>query len=314
METQKTHPLSRPLNVCLLAAVSCMLWGSATSVIKIGYEQFGIEGSEIWRMILFAGLRFSLAGALVILFYSLIRRKPALPKRGGWGGAVKLSLAQTVGQYMLFYVGVANASGVHAAILSGVGSLWAILLACYLFRQEKMTAPKAAGCLLSLGGILLMNLDGLGGGVSFMGEGLLLLAGLSSGLASGLAKIYSRNEDPVTLTGWQFLMGGLFMCLCAWLAGARLSVPSWGALGILVYLGFLSAVAYSLWTLLIRYNTVSAVSVYGFITPLFGVFLSALLLGEYEQALQPNVLIALALVCGGIIAVNCFGNGTKVHK
>ena len=314
MQTQKTHPLSKPLNVCLLAAISCMLWGSAAPVIKIGYEQFGIADSEIWRMILFAGMRFALAGALVILFSSLVSRRSVLPKRASWGNVVKLGLAQTVGQYMLFYVGVANATGVHAAILSGVGSLWAILLACFLFRQERMTLPKAAGCLLSLCGILLMNLDGLGGGVTFMGEGLLLLAGLSNGVASGLAKIYSRDESPVTLTGWQFLLGGLFMCLCAWMAGARLILPSWTALGVLVYLGFLSAVAYSLWTVLIRYNTVSAVSVYGFITPLFGVFLSALLLGEFQQALSPNVLAALALVCGGIIAVNCFGNGTKVHK
>ena len=314
MQTQKIHPLSKPLTVFLLAAVSCMLWGSASPVIKIGYQLFGIAEGETWRIILFAGMRFSLAGALVILFSCLLARRWMVPRRQSWGNIVKLGLAQTVVQYMLFYIGVANASGVHSAILSGAGSLWAILLSCFLFRQERMTLPKLAGCLLSFGGIVLMNLDGAGGGVSFRGEGFLLIAGLSSGLASGLCKNYSQTEDPVILTGWQFLLGGLFMCLCALLCGARLAIPGWAALGVLIYLSFLSAVAYSLWTLLLRCNDVSTVSVYGFITPLFGVFLSALLLGEFSQALSPAVLVALVMVSSGIVIVNRTGFSTKIHK
>lgn len=314
MQTTKLHPLSKPLTVFLLAAISCMLWGSASSVIKIGYQLLGIAEGETWRMILFADMRFSLAGALVILFSSLLARRLMVPGQRSWGNVVRLGLAQTVVQYMLFYVGVAHASGVHSAILSGAGSLWAILLSCFLFRQERMTLPKLAGCLLSFGGIVLMNLNGAGGSVSLQGEGFLLIAGLSSGVASGLCKNYSQTEDPVILTGWQFLLGGLFMCLCALLAGAQLSISSCAALGILVYLGFLSAVAYSLWTLLLRCNDVSTVSVYGFITPLFGVFLSALLLGELRQALRPDLLATLAMVSGGIVAVNRSGNSTKIHK
>ena len=237
MQSERIHPLRRPVYVCLLAAVSCMLWGSAAPVIKIGYRLFGIAGGETWRMILFAGCRFALAGALVILFSSLFFRKVMAPReKGTWMNVVWLGLFQTVLQYMLFYIGVANASGVHSAILSGAGNLWAILLACFLFRQEKMTLPKLAGCLLGFGGILLMNLSGAGGSVSLMGEGFLLVSGASNGVGAGLVKIYSRDEDPVVLTGWQFLLGGLFMCACALAMGARLTIPSAAALGVLAYL------------------------------------------------------------------------------
>lgn len=311
---QTRSALSNPLTVCLLAAVACALWGSAAPVIKIGYELFSIAESDAWTIILFAGMRFFLAGVLVILFASILQKKPDLPKKGSWGNVIKLSAFQTVGQYILFYIGVANSSGVHSAILTGAANLWAILLACFLFRQEKMTPPKLLGCVLGFGGIILMNFTGEGSGVTLMGEGLLLISGLCSGVASGQAKIYSRTESPVTLTGWQFLLGGAFMMLCALCMGARLAAVSLAGLGALLYLGFLSAVAYTLWTVLIKHNSVSGVVIYGFMTPMFGVLLSAILLGETSQAFSWTTLGALAMVCAGIVCVNRFGNSTKSHK
>lgn len=310
--------LSRPLVVCLLAAVSCLLWGSAAPMIKIGYGLLHISESQPWTMILFAGCRFSLAGALVIAFSSLTVRRWIVPKRESWPNVVKLGLVQTVAQYIFFYVGVANSSGVHSAILTGASSLWAILLACFLFRQERMTTAKVLGCMLGFGGILLMNLTGEGGGVTLMGEGFLLISGLCGGMASGQAKRYSRTESPVVLTGWQFLLGGLLMCVCGLLGGGRLRVDSAAAVGVLGYLGMLSAVAYSLWTVLLKHNAVSAVSIYGFMTPLFGVGLSAVMLGETSQAFSVNTLVALAMVCAGIVVVNRFGSASaesaKCHK
>ena len=306
MQPSKTSFLTKPLNICLLAAVACALWGSAAPVIKIGYELLSISESQPATMILFAGLRFALAGTMVILAASAMAKKPALPKAGSWGNVCKLSLFQTVGQYIFFYVGVANASGVHSAILTGASNLWAILLACYLFREEKMNAPKLLGCLLGFGGILMMNLSG-GDSVSFLGEGFVLFSGICSGVASSLAKRYSRNENSMTLTGWQFLTGGLLMCLIGLVCGGRMTIPSVSAAGVLLYLGFLSAMAYSLWAVMLKHNPVSSVVIYGFMTPMFGVVFSAVLLGETAQAFSLNTLLALMLVCAGIVAVNKFG-------
>mgnify|MGYP000148319615 FL=1 len=86
--------------------------------------------------------------------------------------------------------------------------------------------------------------------------------------------------------------------------GGRLSgftVPS--AL-LLLYLGFLSAMAYALWGILLKYNPVSKVAIYGFTNPVIGVLLSALLLGEGGQAFSVKNLLALLCVCIGIIVVN----------
>lgn len=80
------------------------------------------------------------------------------------------------------------------------------------------------------------------------------------------------------LSGYQFIAGGLILSLLGLLMGGRLQRISLAAVGILVYLAIVSAVAYSLWGMLLKYNPISRVAVFGFMNPVFGVLLSALLL------------------------------------
>ena len=77
-----------------------------------------------------------------------------------------------------------------------------------------------------------------------------------------------------------------------------------GAWLLLVYMGLISAVAYTVWGILLQHNPVSRVTIFNFMTPLFGVLLSAVFLGEWQQAFSPRTLIALVLVCLGIYVVN----------
>ena len=56
-----------------------------------------------------------------------------------------------------------------------------------------------------------------------------------------------------------------------------------------------SAVAYTLWSVLLAYNDVSKVAIFGFVNPLCSVILSALVLGEIKQAFNIGSLIALHL-------------------
>ena len=72
----------------------------------------------------------------------------------------------------------------------------------------------------------------------------------------------------------------------------------------LLYLGFISAAAFSLWSLLLKYNPVSSVSVFGFMNPVFGVILSAILLSEKAPAGPLRTIAALLLVAAGIVIVN----------
>ncbi len=83
------------------------------------------------------------------------------------------------------------------------------------------------------------------------------------------------------LAGWQFLVGGLVLTVIGFLMGGVLSPTAiTPAIALIIYMALISAVAYSLWSRLLAVNPVSRVSVFGFMNPVFGVLLSALLLGE----------------------------------
>ena len=94
------------------------------------------------------------------------------------------------------------------------------------------------------------------------------------------------------------------MVIVALLLGGHIDLSSIKAIGVLLYLSALSAVAYSLWGVLLKHNPVSKVSIYSFMTPVFGVLLSVLLLSEPSSATPIQLIITLVLICTGILIVN----------
>lgn len=302
----KQNTLTKTPVVCALAILCCVLWGSATPSIKKGYELFAIASNDTAAQILFAGMRFVLAGFLTILFGSIISRQVLVPKKGSIPSILKLALVQTVLQYVFFYIGHAHTSGVKAAIINGSNVFIAILFAVFLFKYEKMTLVKLIGCIAGFAGIVIINLSGSGfdTSVSFAGEGAILISAAAYALSSGLIKKYSQSENPVVLSGYQFFTGGAVMCIAAFIAGGRVTGFTPASTMLLIYLALISAVAYTVWGILLKYNSVAKVTVFGFTNPIFGVILSAIFLGERGQAFGLQGIAALILVSFGIFIIN----------
>lgn len=295
--------------IFLGAFVCCFLWGSAFPGIKIGYSLWGISGDDTWQIIRFAGIRFFLAGALVIAFASLMRRRLLLPEKNELGKIAFLSLFQTIGQYILFYLGLAHTTGVNSAVVDSLTSFFAIIVASLFMKMEQLTPRKIAGCVLGFAGVLLINLSAEGFSFRPLGDGMVALSALCYGISSSLIKKYSANHDTVLFSGYQFMMGGVAMTIVGQ-AGTALSGESsaavtapLGAAGILLYLALVSSVAYTLWGILLKTSDVSKISIFGFMNPVIGVILSAILLGEAGE-LGLKHAGALLLICAGIVAVN----------
>lgn len=302
---EKRSTFNNKIVVFLLAILCCLLWGSAFPCIKIGYALFGIESSDVMSQILFAGTRFFLAGILTIIFGSLIQKKFLYPKKESARLIIHLSLFQTIIQYFFFYIGLAHSTGVKSSIINGMSTFFAILLASLVRKQEKLTGNKIFGCILGAAGVILVSLSGgdLGSGFAINGEGFILIASVSYAISSVLIKEYSRKENPVTLSGYQFMLGGLVMMIVALISGARIHITTGSGIILLIYMALISSVAYSLWGILLKYNPVSSVTIYGFTNPIFGAILSAVFLAEWSS-LSFKYLIALALVSAGIYIVN----------
>lgn len=304
LDEKKGNVFSNPIILFITAMVCCALWGSATPAIKTGYKLLMVEG--VPSIMLFAGLRFTLAGIFTVIIFSIIHKKVLIPKRENVTRILFVSVFHTIVQYVFFYLGLAWTSGVKGTVASGSGAFFAVLIASLIFRQEKLTFKKIAACIIGFAGIVFINLDGLtftADIIDILGVVSVLLSTVSSSLASVLMKKYSAYENPVIITGYQFIVGGIFMIVVGLVFGGKVVFGDvWGVLD-LVYLALLSAVAYSLWGLLLKANPVSRVTVFNFMTPIFGVILSEIFLDE--ASVNPlNIVITLVLVSVGILLLN----------
>lgn len=303
METKNNSFFTNPFLVACFALLCCALWGSATPFIKTGYE-LSLPEKNTASTILFAGIRFLLAGFITVVIYSVARRKVLIPKSENIGRIGLVCLFQTVLQYIFFYVGLANTSGVKGTVLSGSTAFFALLISALILRQERLTLKKIIACILGFSGIIIVNLKGLDFNMNFLGDAFVLFSAIASAASSALTKKFSKHEDPVVISGYQFMAGGLVMIGIGLAFGGKVKFDSLAAVGVIIYLAALSAVAYSLWGVLLKYNPVSKVTIYSFMTPVFGVLLSELMLTEDSDVSYINLAITLVLVCAGIILIN----------
>lgn len=305
----KKEIMQKTAVVWLLAMVCCLLWGSAFPCVKIGYDLFRIGASDTASQIVFAGTRFFLAGVLALILGSLSQKRVLIPRKKDLPKIGVLAMFQTILQYLFFYIGLAHTTGVKSSIIEAANVFIAILIASLIFHQEKLTRRKMIGCVIGFAGVVLINLSGGGMDMSFQwnGELFILFSTIAYAMSSVFIKKYSAESDPVLLSGWQFCFGGLVMVLAGKIMGGSLTFYETACVPLLLYMAFISAVAYSLWAVLLKYNPVSRVTVFGFMNPVFGVILSALLLNENGQAFSLRGLISLILVCVGIYIVNRSG-------
>ncbi len=293
--------------VVLAAVFCCVLWGSASPAIKIAYDLFKIDADDTASRLMLAGARFIIAGLMVILFGSLLGRKVLLPKKESIKYILILSLLQTIGQYYFFFMSLAHTSGVRGSIINASGNFLAPIAAMFIFRLEDINLKKLIGCAVGFAGIIWFFGGGSvlsGSPLTLAGDGAMLMAACFYAASGCAIKIFSRHEDPVTLSGYQFFIGGIVLFIVGSVMGGSLVFYSTGCVLNLIYMGFISAGAYTLWGILLKYNPVSKVSVLGFINPIMGVLLSALFLGEGAEAFSITSILALILVSLGILIVN----------
>ena len=286
--------------VFLLASLCCLLWGSAYPAIKNGYALFNIAANDIPSKLVFAGWRFVLAG-LVLLAIAAIWKKPVLQlTRRNFGQVALVGLTQTSLQYVFFYIGLAYATGVKSSIMNATGTFFSVLLAHFIYKNDRLSFNKVLGCVVGFAGVMVVNFsDGL---LSFdftlLGEGFVVIAAFVLSAASIYGKKVSQHVDSVVLTGWQLTIGGAALLLIGLVTGGTLATLTFKSAALMVYMVALSSVAFSLWTILLKYNRVSMITVFNFMIPVFGTLLSGLFLDE--SFLEWKNGVALLLVCYGI--------------
>jgi drug/metabolite transporter (DMT)-like permease len=176
----------------LAALVTASLfWGTAVSVTKYALGGFGPITLLAISLI---------SGTTVLWTIVILRGHRPLPST--WRRAVLLGLFEPALAYAGDLTGLARTSAADGALLSGLESVFIVLLAA-IFLRERITARVTMALALALAGVAALE-----GTRSFAGAGLgdlLVLAGVLSAAAYTIvARGMGEESDPLTVTACQF--------------------------------------------------------------------------------------------------------------
>jgi drug/metabolite transporter (DMT)-like permease len=282
----------------LLAVFACLLWSTAFVGVKIG-----LRYADPFS---FAGIRFMLAGLMLVPFWWK-KRVPFSILKNNVSSILVLSFFQTFLVYGLFYMGMTMVPGSLAAILIGASPLTAALVAHYMRGNDTITLAKFVSLCIGMAGVVLISVNSKpwispAGLKEFFGIVLLLLCTVSSGLGNVLVAREKSSINPVELNSLQIFLGGFFLLAVSLVQygwpDLHLPVTYYVAL---LWLSVLSAVAFTLWFILLQRPgiTVSSLNIWKFIIPVCGAILSWLLLPEET----PDFLSVLGMICTAVAIV-----------
>ncbi|TLX75359.1 DMT family transporter [Labilibacter sediminis] len=285
-----------------LAILACLLWSTAFAGIKIGLQYT--------TPLQFAGIRFFLAGLLILPLTKNLKRFFKAFAQNPWL-IVKVSVFQTVILYSLFYWGISIVPGAITAIIIGSQPLFAALVANFMQKNDKLSLKKFGTISLGITGIILIayhkGWNTENGVETVMGMGILILANISSGIGNVFVSKQKGKIPATILSSWQMILGGLTIFLISLslepFNGFNHPAPYFISLA---WLSFMSATAFTIWFLLLQRHSVlvSDLNIWKFIIPIFGAFLSWVLLPDEQPELIPvigMVIIGVSLVLYSII-------------
>ena len=300
--TPTSSIFQRPLWVTLFALTAAISWGWAYPLIKLGFTEFGITQAMTGSKMLFAGIRFSMSGAILLLIAAFTKRNFRVSKPANWGYMLLFALLNTTLHYSFFYIGLSHSDGARAAILNSLSVFLVVLLACVFFKSDRLTPKKILGCAVGITGILILNI-GKGGGGQFtlLGDGMIVLNALCSAFASLLTRGLSRRVDVFVGTGYSLFFGGVLLIIPSLLMQGTLPHITTYGLIILALLIAISALGFALYNKLISCNPIGKIAIFNSLIPVVGALTSCLCLGE---PFYTKYLVACLLAMTGIYIIN----------
>ncbi|WP_018465910.1 EamA family transporter [Calidithermus timidus] len=272
------------------------MWGSTYLSFRLGVGPGG--GFEPFMM---GALRF-LPSAAVLMGYALLTRQRLRLERRELLVMALSGVVLWVGGNGLILIASQYSSSGYAALMVATTPIWAATFEAILNR--KAPSPKlVAGLLLGLVGVVVLSVPKLAHSsqATLLAVGLLLLSPM---LWSAGTLFYQRNQsrlEPVVVSAYQQLFGGLAFLLLSPLLGERWTMPTlqgWLALAYLIVFG--SLLAYTSFILAVKLLPVSLVTTYAYVNPVVALFLGWLVLDEtiglWTIAGATLVLIAVGVV------------------
>jgi drug/metabolite transporter (DMT)-like permease len=284
----------QPIAVLLFLA---MIWGANNAMIKIGARELA--------PLFMAGLR-SFVASLCIYIWMKAKGITVFPSKSVFLHGLVIGLLFGF-EFGLIYVGLGYTLASRTYILLYTAPFFVALEAHFFLKGDRLNLWKVAGLIMAFAGIITLFMRDLGSfSLSALPGDLMILA---SGAIWGSTTVYlkkylSYQTAPLQTLFYQVFFSTpllFFMSIIAEdpiLSGCSL-ITGFSVFYQCIIVAFLS---YLLWFELIHRYPVSLLHAFSFFTPIFGVFISGvLILGE---GISPGLIVALTLVTLGMVLVN----------
>ncbi|MBO5737378.1 MAG: DMT family transporter [Clostridia bacterium] len=299
------------LTPILLALVVMMCWGSLYPVVKLGYEKFEIDTAYYPNLLLFAGVRFTVSGALITLLLGVKNKAVPTVKTGKeWIGIAIVGLFSVMLNYSLAFYGLSIVASSKTALLKQAGALIFIVISALLFKESKMTIGKGIGAVLGACSIVILNINQLGISMGF-GETIIILSSFCTVTASVVCKKMLKNTDSIVVTGYSQLFGGVILLIVGIACGGTMSFAEMGDWLLFAYMVVATCASYLIWYTIVQKNDLSKLFIVKLSEPLFAAIIGAIILRE--DIFQLHYLGAFLCIATAVIISNLtFKRKTRV--
>jgi drug/metabolite transporter (DMT)-like permease len=278
-----------------LALLTAVLWGGNSVAIKVGLSGF--------PPIALAAARFFFGG-LAVLTWAILSKIPIRLQIGERRALLFLVVLFIVQIYTL-NAGTHLTLAGRSTVFISIYPFFTAFFAHIFIPGDRLSRLKVIGMILSFVGVVTIFAESLAvGRFEYLpGDILVFISGLLLGARQVYTKRLTQNIDPARILLWQAAMSLPIFIVASLLLEDQSSYQySTAVAGAILYQGLVIAgFCFMVITALLRRHRASRLGVFGFVTPVIGVVLSNVLLGE---GISTGLLVSMFLVGIGIAIVN----------
>ncbi len=295
MRSQPAAAWSLGTKGTLAAILLNLVWGANAVAIKLALGTFPPFWSGFWRM----G-----AGVPTIGLWALLRGIPLLPPRSEWASLTALGTIMTV-QTSLVYLGTNLTSAAYSAVLLNSYPIPTSLIAHFVVPGDHLSWTRVAGLVVAFGGISVLFLgrpDPELASRPLLGNVLCTTTACLFGVRFVFTKRIIEHVHPIRAIFWQSAFAlPFYLAVAALIEEPTRGPVTTASILAILYQGTVSnGLCTILWIMLVQRYRPGVLSVFGFLTPIFGVVFSTI---AFSEELSPALLAGVIAVAAGILLV-----------
>ncbi len=282
----------------MLALGVSILWGGNVVAIKLGLGTLPPFWSAFWRFVV---------GAVTVLAWAWFKRAELLPERGEWRSAALLG-SLFAAQISCLNLGIGMTSPAYGVVLLNSHPVFTNLFGHFFDSEDKLNLRRLAGLALAVIGMSYVAAgkpDAQLAPNPIAGNLILILSASLLAIRALYTRRLVQKVNTFKPVVWQMSFALPIFLGFAWLLEPPLLKPlTWPPMAAIFYQGaIIGGFCFVTWTQLLQKHAAGVLSMFAFLVPFFGVFLSAYM---FNETINPDLLVGASLVTAGIVIVTRF--------